>query len=190
MRFVVNSLKVLTCVWACSGPALAAERALVSMRPTAGLGCACDLSSKVLPDYVMTPGSNFQRTRAVEARIQRLVAAGVRLDQADFTSANLPNARFTGTILRGATFRNARLPNSDFTSAVVTSVDFTGAQLRGADLQTAIGLTRAQLKSACGDAQTKLPEGMSITVCPSDAELTALPGPNMNAIAGTGAGGR
>lgn len=178
MRISVNTLWIIASIWVCSGAlsgaALAAERALVSMRPTAGLGCACDLSSKVLPDYVMTPGSNFQRTRAVEARIQRLVAAGVRLDQADFTSASLPGARFTGTILRGATFRNARLQNSDFTAAVVTSVDFTGAQLRGADLGSAIGLTREQLKSACGDAETKLPEGMTIAICPADADLVSL----------------
>lgn len=178
MRISVNTLWIIAATWVCtgalSGAATAAERALVSMRPTAGLGCACDLSSKVLPDYVMTPGSNFQRTRAVEARIQRLVAAGVRLDQADFTSASLPGARFTGTILRGATFRNARLPNSDFTAAVVTAVDFTGAQLRGADLESAIGLTREQLKSACGDGETKLPEGMTIAICPADADLVSL----------------
>lgn len=175
MRLVVTTLSVLATSLGWSGVALAAERALVSMRPTAGLGCACDISSKVLPDYVMTPGSNFQRTRAVEARIGRLVASGVRLDLADFTSASLPNARFTGSILRGATFRNARLHKSDFTAAVVTAVDFTGAQLPGADLQSAIGLTRAQLKSACGDAQTKLPEGMSIATCATDAALTSLP---------------
>ncbi len=186
MRLVFNTVSVLAASWACLGVAAAAERALVSMRPTAGLGCACDLSSKVLPDYVMTPGSNFQRTRAIEARIQRLVAAGVRLDWADFTSASLPNARFTGTILRGATFRNAHLPKSDFTAAVVTEVDFTGAQLRGADLQSAIGLTREQLKSACGDAETKLPEGMSIATCPPDAELTSLP----SASAGLSIAGR
>ncbi len=57
---------------------------------------------------------------------------------ADLSNASLADARLFGADLRNA--------------------DFIGAELRGADLRNAKGLTREQLDSACGDADTKLPE--------------------------------
>jgi uncharacterized protein YjbI with pentapeptide repeats len=56
-------------------------------------------------------------------------------------------------------------PNAVFTAAMVKNADFTGARLQGADLTEAIGLTQAQLNAACGDDETRLPEGMTIPAC-------------------------
>lgn len=70
----------------------------------------------------------------------------------------------------GASFRNADLSGSDFDRARLAYADFTGATLaythfKGADLSRAKGLTQQQLDSACGDADTKLPQGLSVKSC-------------------------
>jgi len=70
----------------------------------------------------------------------------------------------------GASFRNADLSGADFTRARLDYADFTGATLslarfKGADLSLAKGLTQKQLDDACGDADTKLPQGLSVKSC-------------------------
>lgn len=150
-----------------------ADPVLVSLQPTASGVCACDLSNKVMASFRMAPGSNFKRTRAVDARIGALEAAGVNLEGADFTDAKLPNARFTGAVLRAASFRGAKLARSDFTRAELAEADFTGAALPGADLETAMHLTAAQLRNACGDASTRLPDGLTLPDC--SPQLDAAP---------------
>src|SRR5579863_10292730 len=67
----------------------------------------------------------------------------------------------------GASFRNADLSNADFAHAKLDNADFAGARLssasfRGADLSHVKGLTQMQLDEACGDAATKLPQGLSV----------------------------
>jgi len=167
---------VLTSVMVCGLSSLAGMRAawadpvLVSLRPTAGGVCACDFSNKVIARFKMTPGSDFEGTRAVEARIGKLDAAGVNLEDADFSHAVLPGARFAGAVLRAASFRGAKLHASDFTRAELAEADFTDAELVGADLETALHLTQAQLQGACGDSETKLPEGLWLPACGLDAE--------------------
>lgn len=159
---------LLACGLLCLGaPAALAQLEPVVMRPHASGQCACDFSKRVLNHYVITPNSDFGGTRAVEATMRGLVAAGVKLSRADFSSAVLTDARFTGSILRQVQFRNAKLHNSDFTRADLSGADFSGADLSGADLETASGLTAAQLEDACGDARTKLPIGLSVPLCPS-----------------------
>ena len=46
------------------------------------------------------------------------------------------------------------------------STSLSGAHLSGADLHDAKNLTQTQLELACGDADTKLPEGLTIKPCP------------------------
>jgi len=172
MRFEqrLTFLTLFTAAAGWAGHALA-EPLLVSLRPTASGVCKCDLSRKTYRNgYVMTPGSKFQGTRAVEARIQGLEASGVDLSRADFSFAFLPDARFTGAILRDAVFRDARLPEADFTRAELEGADFTGAKLQDADLATAMHLTQPQLVGACGNRNTRLPPGLHIPAC-----IDALP---------------
>jgi hypothetical protein len=40
-----------------------------------------------------------------------------------------------------------------------------GARLSGADLALVVGLTQADLEGACGDATTRLPQGLSVLPC-------------------------
>ncbi len=70
----------------------------------------------------------------------------------------------------GASFRNADLSSADFARARLDYADFTGARLslasfRGADLSHVKGLTQKQLNEACGDAYTRLPQGLSVKTC-------------------------
>jgi uncharacterized protein YjbI with pentapeptide repeats len=52
-----------------------------------------------------------------------------------------------------------------FGGANFTGARLDGANLSGAELADARGLTRAQLASACGDASTTLPTGLSLPAC-------------------------
>jgi uncharacterized protein YjbI with pentapeptide repeats len=48
------------------------------------------------------------------------------------------------------------------TAPNLTNADLTGAYLSRANLSRARNLTQAQLNAACGDTNTKLPEGLTI----------------------------
>ena len=79
----------------------------------------------------------------------------------DLHDANLKGALLTKTNLTGADLRDARLDGASLSDA-----NLTGANLTGADLRGTKNLTQMQLDQACGDAHTKLPEGLTIMPCP------------------------
>ncbi len=95
---------------------------------------------------------------------------GGNLQGADFDNARLVLTCMSNANFRGATFRRAdlsganlarsNLDGADLTSAVVVSTSF-----KGTDLTRAKGLTQAQLDTACGDADTKVPAGMTVRTC-------------------------
>ena len=45
-----------------------------------------------------------------------------------------------------------------------------GARFEGADLEHVQGLTQNQLTDACGNAETRLPEGLHLPACPARPE--------------------
>ena len=67
-----------------------------------------------------------------------------------------PDTDLTGINLHGANLKGALLAKTNL----------TGANLTGADLRGTKNLTQMQLDQACGNAQTKLPEGLTIKRCP------------------------
>ncbi|WP_246787641.1 pentapeptide repeat-containing protein [Agrobacterium sp. AGB01] len=111
----------------------------------------------------------------------------VKADKVPFVNAEMQRADFTGAHLAGADFSKAELGRANFENAVLDDVHFSmanlsrarfiGAKLGGAvDLQNAFlflarfegvdlskvsGLSQGQLDLACGDANTKLPEGLT-----------------------------
>ena len=92
---------------------------------------------------------------------------GANLDShADLIGANLSGPDLSGASLGnadlfGARLVKANLSNADLTGARLTKANLSGTDLSGANLLGARGLTQTQLDEACGDANTKLPEGFT-----------------------------
>jgi hypothetical protein len=100
-----------------------------------------------------------------EWRSKQLDLSGViRPPDTDLTGINLHDAN-----LKGALLAKTNLSNANLTGANLTGTSLSGANLTGADLRGAKNLTQMQLDQACGDAHTKLPEGLTIKPCPPPA---------------------
>jgi uncharacterized protein YjbI with pentapeptide repeats len=80
----------------------------------------------------------------------------------DLIGSKLKGADLSGANLRGALLIAADLRNSDLRYADLIGADFRDADLRGADLTGSIFLTQAQVNSAKGDKNTKLPTPLKI----------------------------
>ena len=104
--------------------------------------------------------ANFQGAELEEADLRKAT-----LSFANFQEANLAHANLQGADLYGASLRGA-----DLLGANVEGAKFTGSKLQGADMIESEGLTQEQLEFACGDAETKLPRGISIAPCPEQQE--------------------
>jgi uncharacterized protein YjbI with pentapeptide repeats len=74
--------------------------------------------------------------------------------------ANFTDATFRGADLSGANLAHARLDGADMTGAVMTITS-----IKGTDLTKVKGLTQKQLNAACGDADTKVPAGLTVHTC-------------------------
>ncbi|MFS0724119.1 pentapeptide repeat-containing protein [Paenibacillus sp. 1P07SE] len=78
----------------------------------------------------------------------------------DYIGADLRGADLRGASLRGALMIAADLRDADLRAADLIGADLRDADLRGADLTGSIFLTRMQVRSAKGDARTRLPAGL------------------------------
>ncbi len=99
------------------------------------------------PTYDCATGPHF------DVADSRLVF--VCLSDADFSGAS-----FRYTDLSRANLAHARLDHADFTGAKLFLTSF-----KGTDLSLAKGLTQKQIDEACGDADTKLPHGLTVKFC-------------------------
>jgi uncharacterized protein YjbI with pentapeptide repeats len=81
--------------------------------------------------------------------------------RADLIGANLKGADLRGANLRGAYLIAADLRGADLRVADLIGADFRDADLSGTDLTECIFLTQAQLNSAKGNANTKLPPSLT-----------------------------
>lgn len=77
---------------------------------------------------------------------------------ADLAGANLSRMNLKGANLRGAVLIAANLSYSDLSGTELIGADLRDANLSGANLENALYLTQAQVNSAKGDLQTRLPE--------------------------------
>lgn len=110
--------------------------------------------------------ANMQRASFDGSDLTHSNLSGVNAVEANFKACNFTHgvfnfANFEKSILHQALFHNAQLHKTRLKGA-----DLSGADLSGAVLSTAIGLTQAQLDMACGNADTRLPPGLSIKSCP------------------------
>jgi hypothetical protein len=113
----------------------------------------------------------WRRYMTVDPDLRGADLSGANLRFADLSDAKMSHANLSGANLRearliGTDLGLANLTGADLTGANLSDADLPGANLSGADLSYAKNLTQAQLDGACGDATTKLPEGLTIKRCP------------------------
>jgi uncharacterized protein YjbI with pentapeptide repeats len=160
-------------------PATDVQAALTVIgRHTEGLG-AVDLANVRIPEADLSSANligailRSANLRSADLHGADLFSAnliGAILRSANLSSADLHGADLSSAILRGADLRGAILSNANLSSANLRSADLRGADLfsanlisanlRGADLRVGRGLTQTQLDEACGDVDTKPPEGL------------------------------
>ncbi len=120
-------------------------------------------------------GSDFTNTVFTGSRLVGAAFASGTLDGAivrdseaagaTFIGATLTDARFERTNLRRSSFESASLNGAQFTETPLHGASFEKADLSGADFSSALGLTQALLSGACGNSETKLPRGLTLTPC-------------------------
>jgi uncharacterized protein YjbI with pentapeptide repeats len=90
---------------------------------------------------------------------------GANLNNAYLGSANLSGAHLFRANLGGANLGRANLISANLSGAHLSGANLSDANLSGADLRddlgVVVGLTQTQLDEACGDANTKPPEGFT-----------------------------
>jgi Pentapeptide repeats (8 copies) len=72
-----------------------------------------------------------------------------------------------GASLSFANLNGAHLSRANLRAANLSGADLSGADLSSADLSRAWDLTQEQLDKACGNADTQLPEGLTLKACQS-----------------------
>lgn len=83
---------------------------------------------------------------------------------ADLSGARLRGMGTYGTVFDGAILRGTDLSGTGFDASFV-GADLAGADLSGASFSISAEFTQDQLDKACGDADTRLPPGLTIAAC-------------------------
>jgi len=104
--------------------------------------------------------------RRADLRVANL--SGAILSYANLSGADLTNANLSGADLRAANLRNAKLTSADLSGAYLDFATLSGAKLINVDLSGDVMLTQKQLAEACGNANTKLPKGLTLKPCWTD----------------------
>jgi uncharacterized protein YjbI with pentapeptide repeats len=91
--------------------------------------------------------------------------SGANLTLADLRSTHLGGTNLSGANLLLANLSGANLSDAELSGANLSGAELSGANLSGAELSGAKGLVQQQLDTACGDAQTRLPTGLSVKFC-------------------------
>jgi len=136
---------------------------------------ACDLSGADMRHGF------FQLAVMIDANLSGAKFDGANMAGAQLNNANMSAGSFTFTNFSGAQLQGSDMRGADFTGAwfnwawlagaKLDGANFTGAkmigaQLQGANMSKVIGLTAGQLRFACGDADTRLPDGIETPRCP------------------------
>jgi uncharacterized protein YjbI with pentapeptide repeats len=116
--------------------------------------------------YVDLRGASLQRADLRNAKFRNAKFSNANLRDADLQFGDLSGADLGGANLISADLRDANLIGAAFHGAIIVRADLRGARLSGADLSDAHGVTQEQLDEACGDDETRLPEGLTIRRCP------------------------
>lgn len=157
-------LCVIGLLAALPGSALAQNASEIA-RVQAGQSCpGCNLFQADL-SYLDLPHIDVSGARLRQADLSLATMNHANFARANLSVSNLFGARFTGASFAYADLSRATAAGAYFGSADFTGARLDGANLSGAEMETARGLTQAQLNTACGDASTLLPPGLRIPPC-------------------------
>lgn len=138
-----------------------------------------DLSERDLR-YADLRSADLRRADLSESNLRRARADNVNAEQSIWRNAYLTGATLSGAILAGSDLRKihayrvdlsgADLEGADLRRASLSHANLRGAKLSGTRLQGTYlrfvdGLTQTQLDTACGDENTRLPPGFTISAC-------------------------
>jgi uncharacterized protein YjbI with pentapeptide repeats len=150
-----------------------------------------DLSYADLRDATL-PGATLLGANLSDATLRGATLSGANLSGANLSGADLSGvdlssdlywgrANLSGVNLRGANLTRAdlsglnrlgvlgaNLTRANLSRAELNDANLSDANLSGADLSDAKNLTQTQLDKACGNANTKLPEGLTLKPCSTD----------------------
>jgi uncharacterized protein YjbI with pentapeptide repeats len=118
-------------------------------------------------------GANLSTALLIDANLSAANLMVTNLSGADLSQANLSAADLRGADLRGADLGSADLTKAGLSGAYLSNANLSGANLSGANLGSAYlssaeKLTQTQLDEACGNSNTKLPEGLTLKPCSTD----------------------
>jgi uncharacterized protein YjbI with pentapeptide repeats len=129
--------------------------------------------------------ANLLRANLSGANLSDVNLSGAYLNPADLSDANLSGADLRDANLSGADLRRANLSGAnlsganlrdanqlghyaDLSDANLSSANLRRANLSNANLRNVKNLTQTQLDEACGNTNTKLPEGLTLKPCSTD----------------------
>jgi uncharacterized protein YjbI with pentapeptide repeats len=151
---------------ATGGPiTIKSERDTIGARVRGGASCAnCDLFQISLA-YQSVAGRDCSGARIRQADLSLVTADRARFHGANMSLTNFFGARLSSADLSDVNLEGATLVGAYLGGARLNGAVLTGANLSGAELNSATGITQSQLNTACGDATTSLPAGMTIPIC-------------------------
>jgi uncharacterized protein YjbI with pentapeptide repeats len=109
--------------------------------------------------------ANLSNADLGSANLSNANLSNAKLRNADLSNADLSNADLSFVDLSNAGLGSANLSNADLFLANLSNAKLRYAKLRYADLSEAKNLTQTQLDEACGNANTKLLEGLTLKLC-------------------------
>jgi len=108
-------------------------------------------------------GSHFRKALMYSVEGQNVNMNGADLQDATLTEAKLGNSVFIGSNFRRADYR-VKLSPRRFNARTISRRRFS-QDLSDADLSMTQGLKQDQLNAACGNMNTKLPDGLYVPYC-------------------------
>ena len=121
--------------------------------------------ARIHAGIVDCPGCQLEGADLSNTCVKAKDLSGANFDGAKAVLMCMSYANFSGTTFRGADLSGANLAHANLDGADVTGAVMTITSFKGTDLTRVKGLDQKQLNQACGDADTKVPAGMTVHLC-------------------------
>jgi uncharacterized protein YjbI with pentapeptide repeats len=145
------------------------------------------MDEAVFEDATLTE-ANVTQSVLRQANLRRADLSRGQFQQNDFSGADLesvkaPDVNFRGSIFEGAHLDHmnldkaildeSKMKGASFGYALMSEVSLKGTDLSDAKLANVQGLKQEQLDPACGNMNTELPSGLSISYCEGSLDKVA-----------------